>query len=281
MYKALRYLRMVVALIAMAIPTFALLAGYESIFFRMQLLTALISGSLLCLVFWVASAFVYGRIYCSAVCPLGTAMDGVSVLGRAVARQRRRYRWCPSSPALRLGFLIAALAMILAGGAVLPTLLDPFSAYARMVTNLIGVPLDALLGRPVAFSLAATALAAVYAVGILAVARRRGRLICNTVCPVGTLLGAASRRSVFHIEINPDKCIACGECERVCKCQCINLADLAVDNSRCVVCFDCTAVCPNDAIVYRQGRHRLRLPMLEPTDQKIKPTETITQNTPE
>ncbi len=78
MYKSIRYVRVVISLIAMAVPTWALLAGYESVFVRMQILTALLTGVAVCLIFWALVTLVYGRIYCSTVCPLGTLMDCVA-----------------------------------------------------------------------------------------------------------------------------------------------------------------------------------------------------------
>lgn len=259
----------------MSIPAWALLAGYETVFFHMQVLTALISGSLLCLIFWLAATFIYGRIYCSTVCPLGTVMDCTGALWRISQKRRKSFRWHAPSRGVRMSFLILALALILVGGAVLPTLLDPFSAYAVMVDQLLGVPLQGLLGRKIAFSMSSMGLAAVYSLIILLFTRRRGRLLCNTGCPVGSLLGLISSHSVFHVEINPEKCINCGECERVCKAECINLTDFTVDDSRCLICFDCMDVCPNDAINYRTGRHRLRMPLMQPleTPKVVEPSE--------
>ncbi len=275
MYRTLRRLRIVIALVAMGIPAWALLAGYETVFFHMQVLTALISGSLLCLIFWLAATFIYGRIYCSTVCPLGTTMDCSGTIWRLAARRRKDFRWHAPVRGIRMAFLILALVLILVGGAMLPTLLDPYSAYAVMVDQLIGVPLHGMLGRRIAFSLSAMGLAVAYFLIIVICTRRRGRLLCNTVCPVGSLLGLISSHSVFHVEINPEKCINCGECERVCKAECINLTDFTVDDSRCLICFDCMEVCPNDAINYRTGRHRLRMPLMQPLDtpKMAEPTE--------
>lgn len=269
MYKAIRTLRIIIALIAMAVPTVALVMGYDTIFRHMQMLVSLIAGSLICLVFWLVVSLIYGRIYCSTVCPLGTAMDCVSFAGRMAERRRRDYRYREPSTKVRIGFFVAAIVLILCGGSVLPTLLDPFTAYARTVETLIARPLHLLgIGKDieaVRFSLSATALGAAYALFVVVFAWRRGRRLCNTACPVGTLMGFAARRSVFNVDINTDKCINCGECERVCKSGCIDLINHTVDFSRCVVCFDCMTVCPNDAITYRAGRHRLRMPMLQTT----------------
>lgn len=262
MYRTMRIFRIIIALIAMAVPTWALVAGYDSVFVRMQILTALIAGAAVCLIFWAVVALIYGRIYCSTVCPLGTLMDCVAAGSRLVRRRRRAYVHTEAASRTRIIFLIIAFALMLTGSAAIPTLIDPYSAYARMVEQFIMVPLG--LDDGALFSISSMGIAALTAVLVLACSWKRGRLLCNTVCPVGTLLGAASRHAVLHIDINTDLCINCGECERVCKSECIDLLHHTVDTSRCVVCFDCTAVCPNAAITYRAGRHRLGTPLMQP-----------------
>lgn len=264
MYRSLRTIRIVVALLALTVPTCALLLGYQTVFRNMQILTALLSGSLLCLVFWLLATLIYGRIYCSTLCPMGTAMDGISFLGRLVGRRRRNYSYRPGSVAVRVFFVIITMLLIVSGYGLLPTLLDPYSNYALIVEEFILRPLGKA-SQGVAMTLSAFAVAATALVITVAVAWRRGRLLCNTVCPVGSLLAVPASRSFLRVDINPDKCIHCGECERVCKTQCIKVSENTVDISRCVVCFDCMAVCPNDAIVYRQGRHRLSMPMMQST----------------
>lgn len=245
----------------MAVPAWALTAGYESVFVRMQILTALLSGVAVTLVFWAVVTLIYGRIYCSTVCPLGTLMDCVSAGSRLVRRARADYHYRSPSRKTRVTFLLLTFLTLLSGTTLIPTLLDPYSAYARMVNELIARPLG-LIATPARFAVASISAAAFTALVVVAVAWRHGRLLCNTVCPVGTVLGYGSRRSYFHIEINPDLCINCGECDRVCKAQCIKLPEKIVDTSRCVVCFDCATVCPNNAISYKSGRFRLGTPML-------------------
>lgn len=262
MYKSVRIVRIIISLIAMAVPAWALLAGYDSVFVRMQILTALLTGSSACLLFWFVVTLVYGRIYCSTVCPMGTLMDCVSATGRMAGRRRKAFRYVPPQQRMRVIFLILTIATFVVGGAFFPTLFDPYSAYARMIEEFIVRPLG--LNVPaVAFTASSLAVAAVTAFAVVAAAWRNGRIGCNTVCPVGTMLGYVGAKSYFHIEIDPDKCIHCGECERVCKSQCIKLPEMLVNNARCVVCFDCTAACPNDAIIYKTGRFRLDMPMMQ------------------
>jgi ferredoxin-type protein NapF len=78
----------------------------------------------------------------------------------------------------------------------------------------------------------------------------RGRLYCNTICPVGTLLGLLSRISVFRIRMIEEHCTKCGKCAVECKASCIRVKTLEVDFSRCVGCYNCISVCQDDAIKY-------------------------------
>ena len=262
MYKSIRLLRIAISLVALAVPTWALLAGYDSVFVRMQILTSLLTGASVCLLFWLVITLIYGRIYCSTACPLGTFTDCAGAAYRAIRRRRKNFTYCPPSPRTRVIFVLITLGTMIAGGTLIPTIFDPYSAYARMVTELIGRPLG-LNPHAVMFTGAALAVALLTATGVVTFGALRGRLMCNTICPVGTVLGAVGSKPFFHIEIDPDRCTNCGECVHVCKSQCIRLPEKTVYCSRCIVCFDCTAVCPNGAITYKTGRYRLDMPMMQ------------------
>lgn len=79
----------------------------------------------------------------------------------------------------------------------------------------------------------------------------KGRLYCNTVCPVGTLLGLLSRISLFRLGFDPASCKKCGKCVKSCKAQCLNLKEYKIDFSRCVACYDCVRSCSEGGIRYR------------------------------
>ena len=79
----------------------------------------------------------------------------------------------------------------------------------------------------------------------------KGRLYCNTVCPVGTLLGLLSRISLFRLGFDPASCKKCGKCVKSCKAQCLNLKEYKIDSSRCVACYDCVRSCSEGGIRYR------------------------------
>jgi ferredoxin len=81
----------------------------------------------------------------------------------------------------------------------------------------------------------------------------KGRLYCNTVCPVGTFLGFISKFSLFKISIDNKDCNHCGLCEWDCKSNCIDRVNKKVDFSRCVNCFNCFSVCNKDAVTYKMS----------------------------
>ena len=218
----------------------------------------------------LAATILLGRVYCSSICPLGTLQDLVIAASRRARRLRRKrvfFKLTPPHHVIRYGVLLVAAAAPAAGGMILLALLDPFSTFGRIAANL-GRPaflaannaaayllerlqsygLNRVQLNPAAYPSVALAALALAVVGWLAA--RHGRLYCNTVCPVGTLLGLVSRFSLFKVRIVADDCINCTLCERVCKSACIDLIAMAVDMSRCVGCFNCFGACPTGGMAY-------------------------------
>lgn len=253
-YPRLRLTRIVVS-VAVAIAVFVAVAlGYDLWLSRWQIVPAVLAGSALWIILWVVVTAVWGRVYCSTACPLGTVMDIFAHFGRG----RRGYFFSPSRTVVRRSITIIAVAALLMGIPVMFDLLDPASAFSRISAWSLGP-----IVRPVAFSLGAGIAAFATLAFVAAVSLARGRLICNTICPAGAALAEISKYSLYHIDINTDKCIGCGLCTERCKAECIDPSAHTVDPSRCVVCFDCTAACPNSAITYRRGRHRLAMPLMQ------------------
>lgn len=252
-YRAIRYGRIAVQLLAVAAITAALVLGVPCLLSRMQIIPAIASCATLWLVVWGVATLVLGRIYCSTICPCGASIDFFTKILR---RRRFHFSYAPPSNRLRYSILVIVVSCSLLGFTVMLALLDPYSAFARIVNACF---------RPLAVGVAGLIVAALTLGLIMFFSARRGRIICNTVCPVGTLLGTISRVSLYHPDINTDLCINCRKCVDVCSSQCINLTDHVVDASRCVVCFHCMDVCPNAAITYRRGRHQLSIPLMQRT----------------
>ena len=216
---------------------------------RCQPEVATFTLSLIVLAVWLGITLIFGRIYCSTLCPLGAMMD---LVGRARSRSLV-YRYARPFRRLRLVVLVAVLLMLISGWAFPREWLLPFGLYASLVGHLLNP------------QVCVASFVAAAVVGIIAaVSFRRGRLLCNSLCPVGTVLGFLSRRAAFHFDINTDRCTQCRRCVDVCKAHCIDLDDHVVDMSRCVVCFDCLPQCSDDAITYTLCRHTLSDPLLMP-----------------
>ncbi|MBD5192926.1 MAG: 4Fe-4S binding protein [Bacteroidales bacterium] len=301
--RTLRYGRIVVSVVAFAAATSGL-ACYGMLWPRVaawmesiQLIPATLTLSLTTFVIWLVVTLLFGRIYCSSVCPLGTMQDIIARLRRCGRHDSSKdYHYSPPLNRWRYGSLLIVLGSLMSGWLLyIPALLSPWSAYERIAVNclrpVVGEGINAFseLGElaslwhtpPVTVAIA-SALGAVVAVvtliGIGVLAARNGRTFCNTLCPAGSLLSFVSNYAVFKIDIDTDKCIQCRRCEHVCKSACINLTDHVVDGSRCVNCFDCINVCPNDAIRYTTRRKQLSIPMMQQTTTSLTMTsenETI------
>jgi len=244
---------------------------------KIQIGTAVRTLSLFSIVIWLIITLIFGRIYCSSVCPLGTLQDIAARSTRMGRRARRHpYRYTRPSNSIRYLFLGIMAAGLIGGLFMITSILDPYTAYHRISEGFFKPLLQPLISylqwlgisRIAAdITVSATVTTSIIATVLFIIATlipiRKGRLLCNTICPVGTTLGFVSRFSIFQIDIDTDKCIQCRRCEEVCKSCCIDLTDHVVDGSRCVNCFDCINVCPNDAIHYTARRKQLSEPMMQ------------------
>ena len=214
----------------------------------------------------LAATLAFGRVYCSVLCPLGLSQDAVARLSGWLRLKPKLLRYAKPATWVRQTFLWATVAGIAAGWAGLTlALLDPYSIFGRIgsmlfrpvvtvVNNWLVGPANAAgidtLYRVTPQWAAAGALALPAAMLLLVaiLSARRGRLYCNTVCPVGTLLGLFSARAAWRLEIDKDRCRKCGDCIRACKAQCIDLRAGTIDHSRCVACYDCMSACGESGI---------------------------------
>lgn len=268
MYKTLRRLRIAIS-VAMAglLAWLAIDTGFQATpmgqwLARTQIVGAILAGGLtaaMWCVLWVLVTITCGRVYCSSACPLGTLMDVSAHLGRRTGRgPASRYSYMAPLNSLRYPIAAIVVGCAIVGLDAIVVYTSPDWAYARIAQA---------CGRPLAIGASGIATAALLFVAVSAISWRRGRIICNSICPLGGALGVVSHAPIYRMAIDTDKCIGCGLCEDVCKAQCINLQDHTVDPSRCVMCFDCAAVCPNSAISLHRGRFRLSTPLMQPTMQ--------------
>lgn len=252
---------------------------------EIQFIPAILALNVAAIAFLVVLTLLFGRIYCSVICPLGVFQDIVSWIKSK--RKRNRFRYSPAISWLRYGVLAVFVVALIAGVGSVVALLEPYSAYGRIANNLFlpvyqwGNNLLAFFAEKVnsyAFYstdvwlkggvILAIAIATICIVSVLA--WRNGRTYCNTICPIGTILGFISRFSLFKPTIVLDKCNSCGLCARNCKASCIDHKAHTIDYSRCVACMDCIEKCHTNAILFS--------PQKAKSKQQFLKTETVKES---
>lgn len=238
---------------------------------HLQIVPALLSGATGIIVLQLAIVLVFGRIYCSSICPAGILQDLINRLfciGKKKKKGARRFSQHKPLNLFRYGLLGATAVTALLGFTSLLVWLDPYSNFGRIAANLFRPAvmwgnnlLADLLMRMENYSLYHVTIHTVTVAGLVSgviilllfagLTIFRGRLFCNTLCPVGAALSIISRYSLFRISFDKQSCNNCGNCERSCKAEAIDSKQMKVDTSRCVNCFNCTSSCTKNSLKYR------------------------------
>ena len=213
---------------------------------------------------------LFGRVYCSYICPLGIFQDVIiwcSVKLRSIGKKKFHFRYAKPKKWLCYSILIIVVFSLFTGSLFLLYTLEPYSNFGRFVSNffrplyiicnnlLVKIfisfgsyalyPVTVVQTDPMALVIPVVMFALVLWLSVW-----RGRLFCNTVCPVGTLLGFLSKASLYKIRFDDSACNRCGKCMYVCKSQCIDVKNREIDFSRCVGCGNCIHSCDKKAIRY-------------------------------
>ena len=238
---------------------------------KMQLLEAVLAVNVTALLILAVTTLVFGRIYCSVICPLGILQDVFGWFGKKA--RKNRYTSSKEVKWVRYPVLVIFIIALLMGGGTLVHLLAPYSSFGRIATNLLqpiwqaGNNVLAAIAEyydSYAFyhsdiwmrSLPSLIIAAVTLIVLAILAWRNGRTYCNTICPVGTVLSFVSRFSWLKIHFDTEKCRNCSLCTKNCKASCIDFKSHSVDHSRCVVCGDCVKNCKFGALHYKRRKEK-------------------------
>jgi ferredoxin len=267
----LRKIRTIAALICFTLVTLLFLdfTGTLQHWFgwmaKIQFLPALLALNVGVILALIVLTVILGRVYCSVICPLGIFQDVVSWL--AGRRKKNRFSYSCAFFWLRYGVLALFVVAFIIGISSVVTLIEPYSAYGRIASNLF-LPVYQKVNNLLAYfaeransylfysvdvwmkSIVTLIVAFATLLVIVFLSWRNGRTYCNTICPVGTVLGFVSRYSLFKIVIDTEKCNGCGICARNCKSACIDQKEHKIDYSRCVACMDCVDKCRQSAISY-------------------------------
>lgn len=241
---------------------------------KIQLVPAFLSLNVVAILVLLLLTLLMGRAYCSVICPLGILQDVVTHIRGWISKKKNRknrFKYSAAKTWLRLSVFSLFIVLIILGlcniiGTTIVSFIEPYSAYGRIVSSLFAPIYDAgnnLIADSLVdsecywfyhvdnySSIPLIIIASVTLIVIGVMAWGGGRAYCNTICPVGTLLGFISKYSLLKPVIDTSKCNGCTKCARNCKASCIDAKNHNIDYSRCVVCMDCIENCSTRAISY-------------------------------
>lgn len=286
----LRNLRIILAIFFFAGATLlfldftGIIHSYLGWIAKIQFLPAILAVNVVIISILLVLTLLFGRVYCSVICPLGTLQDIFAKLGKW--SKKNRYSYSGPLNIWRYSMLAVMIIGIIFGIGSIVSVLAPYSSFGRIVHSLLspiwlyGNNLLAVYAEKIesyAFysseiwirSITVFLVAVITLVALAILAWRNGRTYCNAICPVGTTLGVLSRFSLFRPEINLSRCNSCGLCARNCKSSCIDSKAHKIDYSRCVVCMDCIGKCHKDAISFTYKRYKVAFsPVIEENGNK-------------
>ena len=251
---------------------------------KVQFLPACMALNAVVIIALLVLTLVFGRIYCSVICPLGVMQDIISwIHGK---KKKNRFSYSPAKHWLRYPLMVLLIVGIVLGIGAIIAPLSPYGTYGAIVNNLlqpIYIWCNNLLASIAAHfdsyafyskdvwikSIPVFVTAVALFVLVFVLAWKNGRTYCNTICPVGTLLGFVARFSWFKVRFDADKCKNCGLCSKNCKASCIDYKTHTVDYSRCVTCGNCLQKCNFGALTYAPGKPKATTEAVEE-----KPAET-------
>lgn len=227
---------------------------------KVQIIPSIAAVTIGATLVWLLITFLFGRVYCSTVCPIGTLQDMAIPLRRKFHR-KKSFRW---KPGVKIRYHVAGVYMIclLAGIAGVPFLIEPWNIMRNIASVARPEAVETTwmtlsIGVSAGVGAGIVSFLCLFIAGFLF-----GRDFCNIICPIGTGMGLLNQATLYHIEIDPDKCSGCLKCEEVCPSSCVKVVSRYIDNARCVRCFDCLAVCGDDAIHFQKNRNRRGTPLL-------------------
>lgn len=234
----------------------------------LQFLPALLAVNIGVIALLIIMTLLFGRIYCSVICPLGVFQDIISWISSKRRKKKARFNYSPEKKWLRYITLILFFIAIIGGFTAIASIIAPYSTYGRIASNLFA-PIYQWSNNLLAYfaeransytfyrvevwikSITTLVFASISFIAIIILAWRNGRTYCNTICPVGTILGLLSKHSIFRPVIDTTKCNGCSLCSRKCKASCIDSKKHTIDYRRCVACMDCIGNCRQGALKYR------------------------------
>jgi len=204
----------------------------------------------------VILTIIFGRFFCSWLCPFGSVHHFVGFLGnrKKTATQKiqlNKYRKAQYIKYFILMFFLFIAAFPSVAATLQTGLLDPIPLVTRSF-NLVLLP---IADRPAGlasvserFYEGAWLILAIFLTAIL-LNLAIPRFYCRFICPLGALFAILGRFAIWRIGKNQSECINCKLCETRCEGGCEPAGNIKL--SECVLCFNCREDCKDEIISYQ------------------------------
>lgn len=202
-------------------------------------------------------AVLFGPVFCGWVCPLGSAQEWVSRLGKKIFRRKHNHfipqKWDRVLRYTRYAVLAWVIVVTARSGYLIFAEVDPYNALFTFWSEEVAIPGLVILVITLGLSLFVE------------------RPWCKYACPYGALLGLTNKLRIFKIRRADATCISCRECDRSCPMNIeVSTAD-AITDHQCISCMECTSErsCPVPETVNLQWG-RIESDRLKPVYQPVK-----------
>lgn len=241
MKKHLYKIRLSLAVLSLVLS----ILGFLGIFYKIKILNLQFSPllerivvdfsifALLAFIVLIFLTFIFGRFYCSLICPFGIMQEIVSLIYSKFKKKNSFYK------NLSFKYFIAALAFgaLISASTMIIKYIDPYTIFGSFISlSLFGIIFSILIFILVFF---------------------KNRYFCSNICPVGAVLGLISKFSIFKMCQN-ENCVSCSLCAKNCPVGCIDYKNKTIDNERCIKCFKCISVCKKNAISYTKPSLKIK-----------------------
>ncbi|MEW6744704.1 MAG: 4Fe-4S binding protein [Planctomycetota bacterium] len=183
----------------------------------------------------LAISILFGKAFCSWLCPFGLLSEYLARLGRKIfGRSIDLPRWLDyplrGLKYLLLAFFVWAIFVAMSPAALLQFLDSPYNQVADIKMYYFFARISSLA-------------AAVIGVLLLLSIAIRGSW-CRYLCPYGGLLGLLSLLSPHKIRRDAELCVDCDACTRACPARIEVARRLTVVSDECSTCLACVDACP-------------------------------------
>jgi polyferredoxin len=205
------------------------------------------------LITFLAMSFLFRKAFCSWLCPVGTVSEYLGLIGKKLfGRNFRIWRWIDiplrGLKYLLLGFFVWAISTMSAAA-----IANFMRSDYGLVAGVKMLNFFRFIGETGLIVLGVLVLASVLVQNFW----------CRYLCPYGALLGFASLLSPVRIRREPEPCIDCAKCAKVCPSNLPVDKLITIKSAECTGCLECVAVCP------AEGALHLALPRISNRPKRI------------